>query len=145
MALLELSLHNVLVANSSSLKSYLKTKRVVFVATRVLSQEDDAMEMIMSTISSKATHRGSADAIVQTLASTLKRLWVVYITWRMENIAITQLREMSDRELDDIGLTRCDIARAVTGTQRSRTHTLLPLRNRGSDNALLPSSYFGQL
>lgn len=95
----------------------------------------------MSTISSKATHRANADAIVQTLASTLKRWWVAYITWRMGNIAIAQLKEMSDRELDDIGLTRCDIAR----TQRLRTHTLLSLRNPRPENALLPSSYIGQL
>ena len=99
----------------------------------------------MSTISSKATHRGSAYTIVQTLAGTLKRWWVTYITWRTGNIAIAQLKEMSDRELEDIGLTRCDIARAVMGTQRSRTHTLLSLRNPRPETALLPSSYIGHL
>ena len=66
--------------------------------------------MIMSTNSSVATHRGSADGILRALTSALKRSCIAYITWRMENIAIAQLKAMSDRELEDIGLTRSDIA-----------------------------------
>ena len=85
--------------------------------------------MIMSTNSSMATDRGSADAILRALTRTLKRSCVAYITWRMENIAIAQLRAMSDRELEDIGLTRSDIARTVMGAERSRTHPLLSPRN----------------
>ena len=99
----------------------------------------------MSTISSKAVHRGNADGIFQTFAGTLKRWWVAYITRRMEHIAIAQLKEMSDRELEDIGLTRSEIARTVMGTERSRTHPLLLLRNPRPESALLPSSYIGQL
>ena len=38
-----------------------------------------------------------------------------YITWRITRAAIAQLCSMSDRELKDIGLTRCDITCAVRG------------------------------
>jgi uncharacterized protein YjiS (DUF1127 family) len=47
------------------------------------------------------------------LAATLKRWWLAYITWRIEQAAIAQLCVMSDRELKDIGLTRCEITPAV--------------------------------
>jgi hypothetical protein len=33
------------------------------------------------------------------LAATLKRWWLAYITWRIEQAAIAQLCVMSDREL----------------------------------------------
>lgn len=47
------------------------------------------------------------------MATTLKRWWVAYITWRIEEAAIAQLWAMSDRELEDIGLTGSAIAGAV--------------------------------
>jgi uncharacterized protein YjiS (DUF1127 family) len=93
------------------------------------------MEMIMSTVSSTTTYRGNACRILQRLANTLKRWCAAYIAWRMENIAIAQLRAMSDRELEDIGLTRRDIVRAVTGV---RTQPL-SLKNPRPESTLLPS------
>ena len=48
-------------------------------------------------------------------AAIVKRWWVAYITWRIEQAAITHLYSMSDRELKDIGLTRSQIPRAVRG------------------------------
>lgn len=70
----------------------------------------------MSTISSApaAAHGTVGHAWASGLATTLKRWWVAYITWRLEQAAIGVLCSMSDRELRDIGLTRCDIPRAVT-------------------------------
>ena len=70
----------------------------------------------MSTISSApAAAQGTAGhSWASGLAATLKRWWVAYITWRLEQAAIAVLYSMSDRELRDIGLTRCDIPRAVT-------------------------------
>jgi uncharacterized protein YjiS (DUF1127 family) len=44
----------------------------------------------------------------------LERWLVAYMTWRLEQAAIAQLSAMSDRELKDIGLTRCGIANAVS-------------------------------
>jgi uncharacterized protein YjiS (DUF1127 family) len=48
------------------------------------------------------------------LVATLERWLVAYMTWRMEQAAIAALSAMSDRELKDIGLTRSEIASAVS-------------------------------
>jgi uncharacterized protein YjiS (DUF1127 family) len=93
------------------------------------------MEMIMSTVSIPTNYRFNARRIFQTLANTLKRCCVAYITWRMENMASAQLSAMSDRELEDIGITRSDIARAVTGA-RTQPRSLKPPR---PESTLLPS------
>ena len=89
----------------------------------------------MSTVSITANYRFNARRIFQTLIITLKRWCVAYITWRMENIASAQLRAMSDRELEDIGITRSDIARAVTG---ARTQPA-PQKPPEPESTLLPS------
>ena len=47
------------------------------------------------------------------LAAALKRWWMAYINWRLEQVVINQLWSMSDRALKDIGLTRSEIAAAV--------------------------------
>ena len=46
-------------------------------------------------------------------AAILKRWWMAYLTWRLEQAAIAQLGALSDRELKDIGLRRCEIESAV--------------------------------
>jgi uncharacterized protein YjiS (DUF1127 family) len=38
---------------------------------------------------------------------------MAYLTWRLEQAAIAQLGALSDRELKDIGLRRCEIEGAV--------------------------------
>ena len=75
------------------------------------------MEMIMSTIVSTPTPaRGIAgQARIGGPAATVKRWWMAYITWRIEQAAITPLYSMSDRELKDIGLTRSQVMGAVSG------------------------------
>lgn len=60
----------------------------------------------------RGTRRSQASS---RLAATLKRWWLAYLTWRIEQEAITQLCSMSDRALKDIGLTRADITGAVRG------------------------------
>ena len=58
------------------------------------------------------------------LAATLKRWWVAYIIWRIQEAAIAALSSMSDRELHDMGLTRSEIVVAVKGgTSRDRAFT----------------------
>jgi len=47
------------------------------------------------------------------LVAVLKRLWVAYRNWRIEQQAIDQLRSMSDAQLKDIGLVRSRIEIAV--------------------------------
>jgi uncharacterized protein YjiS (DUF1127 family) len=55
------------------------------------------------------------------LLAALKRWWVAYMTWRIQQAAMLTLGSMSDRELKDIGLTRSDIAWVVRdGTARGR-------------------------
>ena len=76
------------------------------------------MEAIVSTISrGPAAVRGTAEwhPWVSRLAATLKRRWVAYISWRLEQGAIAVFCSMSDRELRDIGLTRGDVTRAASG------------------------------
>jgi len=49
------------------------------------------------------------------LIATVKTWWTSYLTRRIGRAAIIQLHGMSDRELQDIGLTRSQIERAVRG------------------------------
>ena len=80
----------------------------------------------MSTISTATEREYSAGgSIVGTVATALKRLWVTYITWRIERAAMAHLRSMSDRQLKDLGLSRSEIEGAVAGeraTDRSLRH-----------------------
>jgi uncharacterized protein YjiS (DUF1127 family) len=47
------------------------------------------------------------------LIATVKTCWMSHLTRRIAQAAIIQLHGMSDRELQDIGLTRCQIERVV--------------------------------
>jgi uncharacterized protein YjiS (DUF1127 family) len=74
--------------------------------------------MIMSTIATAHQHSASG-SIVGKVAAAFKRLWVAYITWRIEQAAMAHLRSMSDRELEDLGLSRSQIEDAVAGKRAS--------------------------
>lgn len=70
----------------------------------------------MSTTSrTSAADRGRARSRGSALLATVKTWWVAYLTWRIERAAIAHLEAMSDRELEDIGLTRSQIESAVRG------------------------------
>jgi uncharacterized protein YjiS (DUF1127 family) len=78
------------------------------------------MEMIMSTISTTTAHpHNGSGSIVGRVAAASKRLWVAYITWRIEQAAMAHLRSMSDRALEDLGLSRSQIEGAVAGKRAS--------------------------
>jgi uncharacterized protein YjiS (DUF1127 family) len=62
----------------------------------------------------RARPRGSA------LVATVKTWWIAYLTWRIERVAIAHLEAMSDRELEDIGLSRSQIESAVRGNAIKR-------------------------
>jgi uncharacterized protein YjiS (DUF1127 family) len=81
------------------------------------------MEMIMSTISNSMASRGEilAESIFRRAGRALKRWWTAYVNWRLEQMAITRLRSMSDRELKDIGVSRAAIEFAVKGGSESIT------------------------
>ena len=56
------------------------------------------------------------------LIATVKAWWISYTIRRTKRAAIIQLHRMSDRELQDIGLSRSQIERAVRGElDRSRS------------------------
>jgi uncharacterized protein YjiS (DUF1127 family) len=74
------------------------------------------MEMIMSTILSAILPNGSvSDTRRRTIGAVLKGWWMTYVNWRVEQLAISRLRSMSDRELKDIGVSRPQIEFAVRG------------------------------
>jgi uncharacterized protein YjiS (DUF1127 family) len=72
--------------------------------------------MTMNTIpSAPAPQETSPRPWGRLLLVALKRLWVAYITWRMEHAATVQLWSASDRTLKDMGLTRSEISGAAKG------------------------------
>jgi len=74
------------------------------------------MEMIMSTISSAIPPRDSVgDRLPRTMGAALKGWWMAYVNWRLEQLAISRLHSMSDRELKDMGVSRAQIESAVRG------------------------------
>jgi uncharacterized protein YjiS (DUF1127 family) len=67
----------------------------------------------MSTLTS-TTEASVADVgVVTTIPAALKRCWVAYITWRIEQLAIATLRSMSEHDLNDLGISHSEIAEAV--------------------------------
>ena len=69
----------------------------------------------MSTISSTSVAAPSTTGLID----ACKRMWSAYLAWRIEQVAIGQLRSMSDRELKDIGLQRSQIEFAVRRGDRA--------------------------
>ena len=56
-----------------------------------------------------------SDQWTNQLIARLQSWWVAYLDRRIEREATLQLEAMSDRELQDIGLRRCEIEGAVKG------------------------------
>ena len=75
---------------------------------------------------------GRARSRGRTPVATLKTWWMAYLTRRIERVAMLQLEAMSDRQLEDIGLTRSQIEWAVRGERRSSAPTNTPILNRRS-------------
>jgi uncharacterized protein YjiS (DUF1127 family) len=57
----------------------------------------------------------AARRLFATAAATLAQWLRAYIAWRVEEAVIVQLKSMSDRELEDIGLSCSQIKAAVGG------------------------------
>jgi uncharacterized protein YjiS (DUF1127 family) len=69
----------------------------------------------MRTLSSTAARLQSASTEPGRFIARLQSWWVAYLAWRLEREAALQLEALSDRELQDIGLRRCEIEGAVKG------------------------------
>lgn len=65
----------------------------------------------MSTISNAAAVQPDpvAGTFLRGLGRVLKGWWVAYMNWRLQQLAISRLRSMSDRDLKDIGISRAQI------------------------------------
>ena len=73
----------------------------------------------MSTIYSAPAARSMAERQFSVLA-TLRQWYVTYMGWRVERAAIAHLHAMSDRQLNDIGLMRSQVAQAVPNAALDR-------------------------
>jgi uncharacterized protein YjiS (DUF1127 family) len=71
------------------------------------------MEIAMITISTTSVSSEALAGNSWIPAAVLKRWWMAYLTWRLEQAAIAQLEALNDRELKDIGVRRCEIEGAV--------------------------------
>jgi uncharacterized protein YjiS (DUF1127 family) len=73
--------------------------------------------MIMTHFSkAMAPGYSAAGGLSQRIGGALKRWWLAYMDWRLQQLTIARLALMSDRELKDIGLCRSQIEFAVRGT-----------------------------
>jgi uncharacterized protein YjiS (DUF1127 family) len=85
------------------------------------------METIMSTMTrapAAAAHL-PARPLSWRMRAAFARWWAAHMERRLARLAARRLHAMSDRELEDIGLTRGEIDFAVRG-ERDRMRILLP-------------------
>ena len=61
------------------------------------------MSMISTSVVPQETLYGP---FLRSVGRALKNWWIAYATWRLQQLAISRLRSMSDRELQDIGISR---------------------------------------
>ena len=57
--------------------------------------------------------RSVGGASPEGLSRALRRWWLAYMEWRLQRLAARLLHRMSDRELEDLGLTRSEAALAA--------------------------------
>ena len=69
----------------------------------------------MRTLSSTTARLQSVATQPSQLIANLRSWWVAYLDWRLQRQVILQLEALSDRELQDIGLRRCEIVGVVKG------------------------------
>ena len=87
------------------------------------------MEAILS--ASALLHGRAAQSVGRSVERTFKRWWAAYTAWHRDSEAMAELLSMSDRDLRDIGINRCEILRAVRGdTPRERNTCTAQFRSR---------------
>ena len=69
------------------------------------------MEAILS--ASAPLHGRAAQSVGRSVVRTFKRWQAAYTAWLRERRAMAELLSMSDRDLRDIGIDRCEIDRAM--------------------------------
>jgi uncharacterized protein YjiS (DUF1127 family) len=86
------------------------------------------MEAILS--ASELRHGRAAQSVGRSVVRTFKRWRAAYTAWHREQRAMAELLSMSDRDLRDIGIDRCEIPRAVrsdTARERSTVYGAIPI------------------
>jgi uncharacterized protein YjiS (DUF1127 family) len=78
-------------------------------------QKDTMPEKVMRTLSSTTVRLRSVATQPNQLIAKLQSWWVAYLAWRLQCEATLQLERLTDRELQDIGVRRCEIDGAVKG------------------------------
>ena len=79
------------------------------------------MTVIETILSASARPHGRATHVSRSVVRILQHWWAAYTAWRLNRQAIADLLSMSDRDLRDIGINRCEILGAVRGdTARER-------------------------
>jgi uncharacterized protein YjiS (DUF1127 family) len=74
------------------------------------------MIIVQAILSASALLRGSAaQSAARSVVRTFKRCWAACMACHRERRAIAELSSMSDHDLRDIGVNRCEILRAVRG------------------------------
>ena len=92
-------------------------------------RSEGASEMILveAILSASALlHGRAAQSAARSVVRTFKRCWAACMAWRRERAAIIELSSMSDRELRDIGVNRCENPRA--GPRRHGARACVPVR-----------------
>src|SRR5262249_29635827 len=89
-------------------------------------QQNTMLETIMRTLSNTTIRLQSVATRPSELFAKLQSWWVAFLNWRIQREAILQLEALSDRDLHDIGLRRCEIEGAV----KSELNEVRALRRR---------------
>lgn len=83
------------------------------------------MEAILS--ASALLHGRAAQSVGRSVVRTFKRWRAAYTAWHREQRAMAELLSMSDRDLRDIGIDRCEILRAVRGDTARSVYDAMPI------------------
>ena len=87
-------------------------------------------------------HGRAAQSVDRPVLQTFKRWCAAFVAWRNEQRAIAELSSMSDHDLRDIGINRCEILRAVRGdTARERIslYDATPISSQSLDRMSEPN------
>ena len=86
------------------------------------------MIIVEAILSASALLRGrAAQSAGRSVVRTFKRWRAAYTAWHRERRAMADLLSMSDRDLRDIAIDRCEILRAVRGDTARSVYDAMPI------------------
>jgi uncharacterized protein YjiS (DUF1127 family) len=94
-------------------------------------KETREMIIVQAILSASALlHGRGAQPVGRSVVRTFKRWQAACTAWHRERRAMAELLSMSDRDLRDIGISRCEIPGAVrddTARERNTVHGAIPI------------------